>query len=200
MTELKTETKSIQNLCVGSLRTNCWVYLMPNPGSPRHCVVIDPGADAPLIIKHLKKHDLCPKFVLLTHGHFDHITALPELVKAYPSVVAIHQDDSSYLKNKSVKLLIDGGTIGPFKVIHVPGHTPGSVAFYDEEGGILFTGDTLFNADCGRTDLAGGNQFKLIKSLERLFTMKGSIRVLPGHGSETTIAAEAARGLSFFNG
>jgi glyoxylase-like metal-dependent hydrolase (beta-lactamase superfamily II) len=115
-----------------------------------------------------------------------------------PTVVAIHQDDASYLADKPDMLLSDGDIIGPFKVIHLPGHTPGSVAFYDEEAEVLFSGDTLFCGDRGRTDLPGGDTAKREKSLEQLLSMKGSIRVLPGHGPETTIAREAARGLQYF--
>jgi len=153
----------------------------------------------------LKKHNLCPKYILLTHGHFDHITALPELLAAFTGktqqiqpVVAIHGEDASYLRKGADKTLSEGEIIGPFRVIHVPGHTPGSIAFYDEKEGLLFTGDTLFNADCGRTDLPGGSQAQLLKSLERLLAMNGNIKVLPGHGRETTIADESKRGLSFF--
>ena len=125
---------------------------------------------------------------------------MPELLKAFPAVTAIHRDDAAYLSAGADRLLDDGDAIGPFKVIHVPGHTPGSVAFHDGEGGILFTGDTLFYGNCGRTDLPGGEQMKLEKSLEQLLSMEGNIRVLPGHGPESTIAEEAARGLSYFTG
>jgi glyoxylase-like metal-dependent hydrolase (beta-lactamase superfamily II) len=92
-------------------------------------------------------------------------------------------------------LLTDGGTIGPFKVIHLPGHTPGSVAYYDEEAGVLFSGDTLFRGDYGRTDLPGGDFGKLESSLRRLFAMDGNITVCPGHGPATTIGVEAKRGM-----
>ena len=188
-------TRTIGCLCVGSIETNCWIYSLDD-----FTAVIDPGAEAPFIIEYLRKNNLPPQFILLTHGHFDHVTALPDLLKAYPAVTAIHSDDAAYLPAGADKLLADNDTIGPFKIIHVPGHTPGSVAFYDEEGGILFTGDTLFCGNCGRTDLPGGDQAKLEKSLEQLLSMKGNIRVLPGHGPESTIAEEASRGLSYFIG
>jgi glyoxylase-like metal-dependent hydrolase (beta-lactamase superfamily II) len=182
---------------VGSLQTNCWIYTSPSSDT----VVIDPGADAPLIIDHLRKFNLYPKYILLTHGHFDHITALRELLQSFPAVVAIHRDDASYspsLADKPDMLLSDGDTIGPFKVIHLPGHTPGSVAFFDEAADIMFTGDTLFCGNRGRTDFPGGDEAQIKKSLELLFSMKGSIQVLPGHGPDTTIAEEAARGISYF--
>ena len=203
---------NIQCLQVGSIMTNCWIYPLPNESqannmeSLKPCAVVDPGAEPNTIIKYLKDNDLYPKYILLTHGHFDHITALPELLKTYKTTVAIHKDEPSspasstatYLKTKDVKLLSDGDTIGPFRLLHIPGHTPGSAAFYDEANDVMFTGDTLFYGNCGRIDLPGGNEAKMYKSLERLLAMKSSIRVLPGHGPDSTIAAEAARGLQYF--
>ncbi|MDR0313850.1 MAG: MBL fold metallo-hydrolase [Treponema sp.] len=206
MSQTTNSKKNIHCLCVGSNETNCWIYTLPDI---RSCAVIDPGADAPVIIKHLRQLNLYPKYILLTHGHWDHITALPELLQDYVQkpesqgnsespAVAIHRDDASYLKAKPDILLSDGDIIGPFRVIHVPGHTPGSVAFYDEGADVLFSGDTLFLGTRGTTDNEGGDHAKIIKSLELLLSMKKSIKVYPGHGHETTIAREAARGLQYF--
>jgi glyoxylase-like metal-dependent hydrolase (beta-lactamase superfamily II) len=151
--------------------------------------------------------------MLLTHGHFDHILALPDLHRVYPEAsIAIHRDDMPYLgpnpprfygqnlgidraaelpgPGEGIRELEDGDTVGPFKVFSTPGHTPGSVAFLLEEQRILFSGDTLFKAGCGRVDLPGGDWGKLEQSLRRLFALDGDIRVLPGHGESTTIAAE----------
>ena len=206
------DTKKVQCLCVGSIQTNCWIYPLSDesragyPESLKPCAVVDPGAEPKTIIKHLRDNDLYPKYILLTHGHFDHITALPDLLKAYKTTVAIHKAEPSspasstaaYLNTKDIKLLSDGETIGPFRLLHIPGHTPGSAAFYDEANDIMFTGDTLFYANCGRIDLPGGDEAKMYKSLERLLAMKPGIRVLPGHGPDSTIAAEAARGLQYF--
>jgi glyoxylase-like metal-dependent hydrolase (beta-lactamase superfamily II) len=86
--------------------------------------------------------------------------------------------------------LEEGSIIGPFTVLHLPGHTPGSIAFWDKEAGLLFTGDTLFKSGYGRTDLPGGNQMKIYESLNRLFAMDGNITVYPGHGEITTIGQE----------
>ena len=189
------------------------------------CAVIDPGDEASFIIDHLQKLNLFPKYILLTHGHFDHLGALPLLVNAFAPVIAIHRDDSLYLGPKAIIahkadlmavmggdffgtnfrslpepgiLLSDGDEIGPFKVIHLPGHTAGSVAFYDEKAAILFSGDTLFYGNCGRTDLPGGDSRKLKNSLKRLLSMDGSIKVLPGHGPVTSIGQEAERGIGGF--
>jgi glyoxylase-like metal-dependent hydrolase (beta-lactamase superfamily II) len=88
------------------------------------------------------------------------------------------------------RLLAGGDRIGPFTVIHTPGHTPGSVCYYDEDAGVLFSGDTLFRGGYGRTDLPGGNRATLEKSLALLLSMDGGIAVCPGHGPGTTIREE----------
>ena len=210
--------KNINRLVVGQVATNCWIY----PVSENEAAVIDPGDEAQKIISALKKLSLTPKYILLTHGHFDHILALPVLKETYKeSQIAIHRLDSEYLGKDAYKahslsikaatgssslidtlwkelpepdfLLDDGFTAGPFTVLHVPGHTPGSAAFFDKEAGVIFTGDTLFKSGYGRTDLPGGNNSEMYTSLQRLFAMDGNIAVYPGHGGETTIGREAGR-------
>ena len=81
--------------------------------------------------------------------------------------------------------------MGPFTVLHLPGHTPGSVALWDEKADVLFSGDTLFHRGYGRTDLPGGDEAWLFASLKRLFAMNGGVKVYPGHGSRTSISEEA---------
>ena len=85
----------------------------------------------------------------------------------------------------------EGDTVGPFRVLQLPGHTPGSAGFYDEKAGVLFSGDTLFRGTWGRTDLPGGSEAQIYQSLKRLLSMKGDIVVCPGHGPATTIEEEA---------
>ena len=196
------KNRFIHCLHVGSLETNCWIYSMPDEKTGQtFCAVIDPGADSSLIIEYLKKNNLCPQYILLTHGHFDHVTALPQVAKTFPdAVTVIHKNDASFMKFKAGRLAAGEETIGPFTVMHLPGHSPGSAAFYDSEGGILFSGDTLFHGDCGRTDLPGGSKKEIAGSLARLLAMEPGIRVLPGHGPETTIEKEASRGLAYFTG
>jgi glyoxylase-like metal-dependent hydrolase (beta-lactamase superfamily II) len=211
---------NIEHLTVGDIATNCWIYPLPEPG---RCALIDPGAEPDRIIARLDRTRLAPSFILLTHGHFDHIAALPAIAAAYRDrsnpVIAIHRDDAEYLGPGSYqvhcrsftaaagnsayvdaywedmpaasRLLEEGETAGPFTVLHLSGHTPGSAAFWDREAKTLFTGDTLFQGDYGRTDLPGGNEEQIFASLRRLFAMDGGIRVFPGHGPETTIGAEA---------
>jgi len=214
--------KNITHLTVGPIATNCWIY----PLDGKDAVVIDPGDEAGLIISTLDKLNLVPAFILLTHGHFDHIIAVPELAKTYSSVkpqIAIHSLDSAYLgpdayktHSKSVKaamgdtsfidafwndmpspdrLLQEGDTVGPFTVLHLPGHTRGSAAFWDKEEGVIFTGDTLFEGAYGRTDLPEGNENDIFSSLRRLFAIDSNITVCPGHGETTTIGRESSRNM-----
>jgi glyoxylase-like metal-dependent hydrolase (beta-lactamase superfamily II) len=215
----------IELLVVGPIATNCWIYTWDVPPEKTGaCAVIDPGADPEAIISRLERLKLRPRYILLTHGHFDHIAALPALAAAYrdnPPVIAIHRDDSAYLGSgarqihrmsfaaaagnaayvdalwndmpAADELLDEGSVAGPFAVLHLPGHTPGSVAFYDKNAGVLFSGDTLFRDGFGRTDLPGGSWPQLQRSLLRLLAMDRDIDVCPGHGETTTIGEETNR-------
>jgi len=210
------DKQKIINLVVGPVATNCWIYAYGD----NKAAVIDPGDEAQQIIGALRKSSLTPEYILLTHGHFDHICAVRQLVDAYDGKIkiAIHALDSEYLgpasrgiHQKSVEsamgiaslldtlwkespcadiLLNEGSEIGPFTVLHVPGHSPGSCAFWDREAKILFSGDTLFAGTYGRTDLPGGNEKQLFKSLKRLSELDADIAVYPGHDSATTIGRE----------
>jgi len=211
--------KNITHLSVGHLATNCWIY----PTGAGEAAVIDPGDDAQVIIDTLKKLSLAPKYILLTHGHFDHIAAIPHFINEFydKPKIAIHRYDSHYLGSDSYKshfmsvraalgsdvfldalwagmpfadiLLDDGSEIGPFTVLNLPGHSQGSVAFWDKETNTLFTGDTLFKGSYGRTDLPEGNEDDMLSSLRRLFEMDPDIKVYPGHGDTTTIGKEAGK-------
>jgi glyoxylase-like metal-dependent hydrolase (beta-lactamase superfamily II) len=209
--------------CLKVSGTNCWIYLQ-NPADTqsglRPCTVIDPGARPKAIIDALGKLNAYPSHILLTHGHFDHVAALADVVARYSTreaspIIAIHQADAIYLGPDSLEThracwrlaagdtgyvdafwkpmppaahyLAEGETICGLQVLHVPGHTPGSVAFLDKENAALFSGDTLFNNGYGRTDLPGGSSAQLAASLARLFTLDSTITVYPGHDTLTTI-------------
>ena len=233
--------KKVDCVVVGPIQTNCWLYLLDetpdsdgvsDSGGMRPCAVIDPGDEAALIVSRLKKLNWIPRYIFLTHGHFDHLAGLPELLDAFgkgawavpPPKVCIHRQDAHYLGKDALTvhrnsfmsaggdpayinvlwkpmpeadlLLEEGDIVGPFKVLHVPGHTAGSSALYDEKAGVLFTGDTLFRGDYGRTDLPGGSEELIRESLKRLLALNGEIKVCPGHGAATTIKGEA--GLQFY--
>ena len=215
--------KNIIQLVVGPLVTNCWIYSMDDCTA-----IIDPGDEADVIIATLEKlmltfspgQRISPVYILLTHGHFDHVNGLSQLAEAFPGQIqiAIHSLDSEYIgpdaydiQKVSLKaafgdsafmdriwkgfpapdiILEDGAVIGSLSVLHLPGHSPGSVAFWDKEAKIIFSGDTLFAGARGRTDLPGGNESDITKSLDRLLKMDGDIKVYPGHGGITTIGNE----------
>jgi len=226
------QEKTITQLTVGEFATNCWIYPLSGTSG---CAVIDPGAEEGRIIARLRQLNLVPQSLILTHGHFDHVAALPALAAEYcgqdGAEIAIHRLDSQYLGSEAARehlrcftaamgvsinaaaedplymdipwdkmpqagrLLEEGDTIGPFTVLHVPGHTAGSIALWDKEAKVLFSGDTLFQGNYGRTDLPGGNEGELFASLRRLFALDRDIQVFPGHGPSTTIGREADRGM-----
>jgi glyoxylase-like metal-dependent hydrolase (beta-lactamase superfamily II) len=223
------QEKKIHHIIVGGIATNCWIYPLDKDGEQPACAVIDPGEEGSRIIACLDQLKLFPRYILLTHGHFDHIGAVPALAAEYRKrqtgtcEIAIHTADAEYLGADSYPvhyrsasaalgsseyidtswenmpppdiILADGDTIGPFTVLHLPGHTPGSIGLWDEKAGILFSGDTLFCGNYGRTDLPGGNEAHIFASLKRLFALDGGIEVYPGHGPVTSIGREAARGM-----
>ena len=193
----------IDTLRLGQLRTNC--YVVRNAGTSK-CIVIDPGDESAVILAHLKKHDLTLEAILLTHGHFDHIGAVQDLVEATGCALWLSEGDWSQFPSPFVLQLFpiancdfcDVNFPEEGQVIHVadldflvystPGHTYGSVCY--ECQGHLFTGDTLFRGSFGRTDLPGGSHTAMAGSLKRLRGLPGHMKVYPGHGRETTIAYE----------
>jgi glyoxylase-like metal-dependent hydrolase (beta-lactamase superfamily II) len=217
--------KKPDRVIVGAIQTNCWIYPLDEAGNIekelKPCIVIDPGDEADLIISRLEKLKWIPHYILLTHGHYDHLAGLPDLLAGFGDPfpkVGIHRLDANYLGKDSLNIhrssmtaaggnpayvdalwnplpeadifFEENDTIGPFTVMHLPGHTPGSVSFYDEKAGILFSGDTLFRRGYGRTDLPGGNEGELCQSLKRILSMNGEIIVYSGHGPATTIKEE----------
>ena len=215
----------MQTLPVGLLDTNCYIYPLESRGEDgvQNAAVIDPGGDEGVIIDALHKENLFPQYILLTHGHFDHILALASLCAEYKGKprVAISAGDKKYIGAAAYDthykifsrigclpyiggikespppepdIILDEGTeIGPFTTLLLPGHSAGSVGFYDKKAAVLFSGDTLFCGGYGRADLNDSDEDALAESLKRLFAMDEKIRVYSGHGPATTIGAERAR-------
>lgn len=204
----------IECLPVGPIQTNCYLVACPET---LDAAVIDPGGDADVIVSRARALSLRVVWIINTHGHGDHIAANADLKSAFPDArLAVHEADAAYLGNSSLNLsaslllpvssppadmLLKAGddvNVGKiaFKVIHVPGHTPGGIALYTENGDgapILLCGDTIFAGGIGRADLPGGSLAQLVKSIrERLLSLPSETAVYPGHGEPTTIGREAA--------
>jgi glyoxylase-like metal-dependent hydrolase (beta-lactamase superfamily II) len=182
----------IQSIPVGMIGTNCYVL---GDESTKSLAIIDPGDDAKDIAAMVKRSGMEVKMILLTHGHFDHVTAVPDLVKLYPDVpVYIHPKDLAAAqepnqftngigKIDAMRFYEDGDTVQlgelSIQVLSTPGHTPGSVTLLC--GDAMFSGDTLFAGSCGRTDFPGGSYKQMMESLRRLANLKGNYKVYPGH-------------------
>jgi glyoxylase-like metal-dependent hydrolase (beta-lactamase superfamily II) len=148
----------------------------------RRAVVIDPGADVDRIVAEAEKEALTIDLIVNTHGHGDHTAGNAELKKRTGAKVAVHVADAENVPDADIRLAdeksIEVGEIA-CKVIHTPGHTPGGICLYAQ--GNLFTGDTLFVGDSGRTDLAGGHRPTLGASIRRLMELPDDTVVWPGH-------------------
>lgn len=195
----------IERLAVGPIEANC--YIVADEAS-KEGIVIDPGDDAPVILKRILQLELKIKYIVLTHSHFDHVSATGAIKTATGAKLAIHEADAKGLNDSLLSrlagfvhqkvpppdVLLKGWediALGKlhFTVFHVPGHTPGGIALYG--GDVVFTGDTLFRGSIGRTDLPGGNYDQIIDSINyRLLALDDDIKVYPGHSSETTIGFE----------
>lgn len=198
---------SIQVFPSGPFETNAYVYSCPET---KEAAIIDPAPkSAEKIVSYLQAHKLTPTQILLTHSHWDHIGDVAPLLKQYPLKVLIHPDDVPNLEHpgsdglpcwisisgvKPHQLIHEGDVIevGNLRlhVIETPGHTPGGVSFYDKESEVLFSGDTLFQGTIGNLSFPTSVPNLMWKSLEKLAKLPKTTRVLPGHGSETTIGQE----------
>jgi len=188
----------IKTLPVGMLETNCYVL---TDEVTNECAIIDPGAESNTILDYIESNKLTPVAIFITHGHFDHFMALEELVGEIDAPVYIHENDfdrkgqgERYKLSSNSKLNFykeaDEIQIGQLKVtvLETPGHSPGSVTLMCEDA--LFTGDTLFSGDCGRTDLPGGSREIILHSLRKIAEIDGDFEVYPGHDESTTLDNE----------
>lgn len=178
---------NIKTIKVGELKTNCYIVI-----GDQEALVIDPGFEMEKIQKETAGLNI--KAVILTHGHYDHVT---EAFKMNAPVWIGEKDEvmMSYSTNrKADRLLKEGETfdIGylSFDIISTPGHTPGGLCLYNEKEKVVFTGDTLFAGDYGRTDLPGSSEAEMLVSLKKLLKLPPETRVYPGHGYSTTIGDE----------
>ena len=194
----------IKCFTLGSFETNCYIVTDENT---LECAVIDPGADAGTILDYLEDHHLQCRFVLLTHGHFDHTGAVDAVREETGAALCMSQKDDGvtiggsyyrYDAPQDAQFFSDGDIISvgglSFEVIETPGHTPGSVCFLCTQAGTedraLFTGDTLFRDSCGRTDFPGSSTEDMLRSLKRLAEMPGDYEVYPGHMAPSSLDRE----------
>jgi glyoxylase-like metal-dependent hydrolase (beta-lactamase superfamily II) len=190
------------------LATCCYVISRENAET---CVLIDPGAEGGMIARELD--GLKPELILLTHGHYDHVGGVSELLKLFPDLsVACHEDCARQATDARANLsfhVMGSATTIPqpatlledeekftaagigFTAILLPGHAPGHMVFYVEDAGVLFDGDTIFAGGIGRSDLPGCDGDLLMRGLRKLVqTLPGETVLYPGHGPATTIANE----------
>jgi hydroxyacylglutathione hydrolase len=202
----------IRTLAVGPILTNCYVVgdEMSEEGA-----IIDPGGGAQKILDEVWRLGLAIKYVIDTHGHFDHTLANGEVMAALkatqetPPLLAIHSADAPLLSagggaawfgvradpSPPADLELKEGdvlTLGEIEleVWHTPGHSPGSVSLVCSAEGVVFDGDVLFNVGIGRTDLPGGDYQTLMASIRRLLALPDETKVYSGHGPATTIGRE----------
>lgn len=196
----------IEPLIVGPLASNCYILW---DKELKQGVIIDPGDDAKLILNTVKTLDIEILYIVVTHGHFDHVGAVAELKEELKIDFLAHREDLIIIKDSKDsarrwgieisqspnpdRYITDGDKIKfgklELSVIHTPGHSPGGVSFLIDR--ILFSGDTLFQGSIGRTDFRKGSFEDLEKSIKtRLYSLPDETVVYTGHGPITTIGDE----------
>lgn len=203
----------LRRLVVGPLEENCYVV---TDEKTKEALIIDPGDESDRIIEVIRGNNLKVVAVVLTHAHFDHLGAAGDVKRETGARLLIHGDDLALFRTARQQailwgfdiddipepdgLLKDGDVIKAggieFKVLHTPGHSPGSISLYGE--GVVFTGDTLFQGSVGRTDLPGGDLRMLKNSFRRLLELPEETIVRSGHGPKTTIGREKMENLFIY--
>ena len=197
---------SVKRVKTGKWEENCYII----KDLENNAIVIDPGAEAKDIIRFVKKNELHVHAIINTHAHYDHIGAVTELKKEFSVPFYLHSKDQRLLRHANfyLKLFLGSEPVSipevdyfldkmdnpllcqgiPVQVLFTPGHTNGSVCF--RIFNCLFTGDTVFKGDIGRTDLPGGNASLMKKSLKMMLKLPENTLIYPGHGESTTLASE----------
>ena len=196
----------IKVIPTGPIYANCYIVY---DEKTKEAAVIDPGSFDKEVEQATDPLDV--KYIICTHGHYDHILGVGEMKKKTGAKLLIHKDDEECLTEsranligemffgrkinlKADRLLADGDEIRfgdtVLKVMHTPGHSRGSIILIDEKERILFTGDTLFAGGTGRTDFYGSNPSDMRKSIVKIMNLDGDYRVLPGHDTDTLLSVE----------
>ena len=203
---------NVQVFTCNMLQENCFVV----SDETKECAIIDCGAfyqeERDMIIDYIKKNQLKPKHLLATHGHLDHNFGNSCMQKEFGLTPKVHHKDKFLMESikqqaqlllgldlteeqpKDIDYLTKDDIIEfgnqRFTIIETPGHTPGSVFFYNEKERIAFSGDTIFKRSIGRTDLEGGSMFQMIQTLRFVSQLPDKTILYPGHGESTTIGDE----------
>ncbi len=194
--------------------SNCYLLTDEKTG---YSAMVDPGGFLDEVIETAERETSNIKYILLTHGHFDHLLGAPLVKEVTGAPIAIGKGDEKCLESKEANLMIKFGveahfvpvkpdiilndsdeiTIGEskIKVMATPGHSKGGIVFIDEESRSIISGDTLFYSTVGRTDNIGASSEELTESLRRLISLDGDYSVYPGHGPETTLSHERVRNI-----
>ncbi len=195
----------VKSVVVGPLQVNCYII---GDEAAKKAMVIDPGDEPDMIMDAVRKNNLTVEYIICTHGHFDHVGAVSDIKKETGAKVVLHREDLAIYDSAADLAHYFGLELEPqpapdlfvkegdiikmgslsFEVHQSPGHSPGGIILYGE--GIVITGDTLFAGSIGRTDLPGGDEKKIGKSLRSLLSLPDATRVLSGHGPSSTIGRE----------
>lgn len=204
----------VKTLCAdvaGVYHVNCYLHVDEASG---HCFIIDPGAEPERLLKLVREQSLTVERILLTHGHFDHIGGVAYLAEALGVPCHIHEAGLRYLEDPILNLsasfdpitlsgvsvmregdsfVLEGNPTVRLSVLHMPGHTLGSVVFYDEGATVAFVGDTIFSGGVGTWEYPGGNREQLIRSVMRILGLPAQTSLLSGHSGPWTVADARAR-------
>lgn len=205
---------TIHGFELGPWATNCYVVApsRPTTGSATPCWIIDASFEPEPLIEHIRSEGLTPEALIFTHAHIDHIAGAFDVRRAFPGIpILIHELEEQWLLDPELNLSIGAGipTTAPhatrlikdgdtlilgstsWRTLHVPGHSPGSIALWCESEGVVLGGDALFNGSIGRTDFPGCSPEALARSIRtKLYTLPDNTVVYPGHGPATTIGRE----------
>ncbi|HEX2729880.1 MAG TPA: MBL fold metallo-hydrolase [Rubrobacteraceae bacterium] len=200
----------LEMLTVGPFQENCYIVGDKNTGNG---VLVDPGDEAARISLAVEQTQLEIEKIVITHAHIDHVGAVSALADEYACPVLMHAEAEPMLKQLPTQAMMMGLRFGKvpavdgyiedeeiievgglrLRSLYTPGHAPGHLAFYEEDEGMVLSGDALFAGSVGRVDLPGGSMEVLMKSIEeRLLTLPDETIVYSGHGPRTTIGDERA--------
>ncbi|APF22668.1 MULTISPECIES: MBL fold metallo-hydrolase [Clostridium] len=193
---------NLKTVPAGVYEANCYILV---DSETKDCAIIDAGGDAGKISAAVESMQGNPKYLLLTHGHFDHVGGVKEICSKYDIPFYISKTDEEYMEKdnsvfgtlpKASGYLKEGDVVKlgsrEIKVIETPGHTKGGLCFLID--GKLFTGDTLFQGSIGRTDFIGGDMKEIISSIKnKLLPLGDDVEVYPGHGPSSSIKFEKMR-------